>query len=209
MEVFFHNRSLPVLFHKFLEQIFECRRFNARVDFCSELLKQAWVFFCIIACFWVVIDTSKDLYANVVFSGGSTMFPRFGEGHDQKDHCVWPVHDENEGDGSLRPQVFDENVWICLVFSVLVSFDSCFQKKKKKRTHLLTSDSMLHVESSPCNSARCASRTNASFFFHKGGNVQTEKSLFVLMFPLCGMFFGSSCHRLQEMTLFLRTAAFQ
>ena len=33
-----------------------------------------------IASFQVVMDTSKDLNANVVFSGGTNMSPRLGEG---------------------------------------------------------------------------------------------------------------------------------
>ena len=96
------------------------------------------------------LDTSKDLNANVVFSGGTTMFPRFGEGMAKEFTSSAHVHDENHGDGPTRAQVFEENLWICVVFPQCWSRST--RAEKTHRTHLLTYDGMLFVERSACSS---------------------------------------------------------
>merc|ERR1711872_665141 len=51
------------------------------------------------------VDIRKDLYANVVLSGGSTMYPGIAD-RMQKDHRPCPQHHEDQDHRSTREEVF-------------------------------------------------------------------------------------------------------
>ena len=62
------------------------------------------------------MDTSKDLYTNVVFSGGNSMFPRFGVGMAQKFTSLAPSTMNIRVRIPPITHVFVEDLWICSVF---------------------------------------------------------------------------------------------
>merc|ERR1712014_441659 len=57
------------------------------------------------------VDIRKDLYSNVVLSGGTTMF-RHRRAHDQGTHGLGALHDEDQGCRPARAQVLRVDWWL-------------------------------------------------------------------------------------------------
>ena len=58
------------------------------------------------------VDIKKDLYANTVLSGGSTMFP--ARPYAERNHSLGPTNNEDQGYHTTRKEILCLDWWLHL-----------------------------------------------------------------------------------------------